>query len=513
MTNAFSLFRSLIIYSICLPLAIFVGYLLATPLDMSSFVTLAIMLSLLTIPLFLRWHYIWMVAAWNMSVVIFFLPGKPSLASLLVIISFFISVLQYILNRQMKFISVPMMTKPLLYTIAVVLITARLTGGIGLNALGGDNIGGKRYIALIISTMGYFALTAVKIPVHKRRLYVFLYFGGALTMAVANLAYVVAPGLSFIFLIFPTDEGGISALANSPMGQQASITRLGGLSSSAIAIISLLLAFYGVRGFLDLRRYWRLPLLCFLMVAVLFGGYRGQVILVMMTFCILFYMEGLARTQVLPAVLLLFILGAAIAIPSARSLPLVVQRSLAFLPIGLDPEAVSNAQGSTDWRLNMWATVLPEVPRYLILGKGLGINAHEMDMLRSHLNAGGDSAAGAELAGDYHNGPLSLIIPFGLFGVAGFIWFLVSGTKILYRNYKYGDPELLPFNRFFLAQFIVKIIIYFTIFGSFYGDMFFFIGIVGFSVALNHGVASPVTTPVDRPVFNKFKLANANATR
>src|SRR5882724_9538865 len=151
MTNAFSLFRSLIIYSVCLPLAIVVGYLLATPLDMASFVTVAIMLCLMTIPLFLRWHYPWMLLFWNLNAVAFFLPGRPQVSWLLILISFMISVLQFILNREMKLISVPTVTKPLLFILLVVLITARLTGGIGLNALGSsENVGGKRYVILFL---------------------------------------------------------------------------------------------------------------------------------------------------------------------------------------------------------------------------------------------------------------------------------------------------------------------------------------------------------------------------
>jgi len=511
MTNAFSLFRTLIIYSICLPLAIIVGYFLATtPTDFTSFVTIVILLCLMTIPLFLRWHYPWMILTWNMSAILFFFPGKPFIGWFVILISLFISVLQYILNRQLKFISAPIIVKPLLFILLVVVLTARLTGGIGLNVLGGgENVGGKRYLCLILAVMGFFALTAVKIPPQRRKLYIFLFFGGALSMAVANLAYVVTPSLSFIFLVFPTDQGGADAVTNNAFAAQYSIVRLAGLSTSSVSIIFLLLAIYGFRGLLDMRKSWRLPTLILLIGATLYGGFRSQIIMVGLILTILFFMEGLARTRLLPAFVLLFVLGIAIALPSLKHMPLVVQRSLAFLPDSLiDPEAADNANASTDWRLQMWAEVLPEVPQYLILGKGLGINSHELDMQRDNL--GGSQYSGAMLAGDYHNGPLSLIIPFGLFGVAGFIWFLVAGTKVLYRNYKFGDPDLLLINRFFLAQFIMKMIVFFFIFGSFYGDLLAFTGVLGFSIALNHGVAKPAAAePVARPVFGKFKLADA----
>src|SRR5258708_27966748 len=78
MSNAFSLFRSLIIYAICLPLAIFLGYLLATPDDFVSFALVTLVLVSLALPLFLRWHHPLLVLTWNMAATAFFLPGSPS---------------------------------------------------------------------------------------------------------------------------------------------------------------------------------------------------------------------------------------------------------------------------------------------------------------------------------------------------------------------------------------------------------------------------------------------------
>lgn len=518
MTNSSALFRSLIVYSICLPLAALVGYLLATTLtDQSSLYSMAVVFALMSIPLFLRWHYPWMLVTWNMAAIVFFLPGRPLIASFVVMVSFGISVLQYILNRRLVFNSVPSITRPLLFTLVVVLVTARLTGGIGLNALGGsgDNVGGKGYVAIILAIVGYFALAAVKIPPQKRKLYVFLFYVGTLTQAIANLALVISPGLSFIFLVFPTDQAGINALTDNTVGPQGGgIVRLGGLSNAALAVQLLLLAFYGIRGTIDLRKPWRMLVLGLTMLGILVGGYRSYVIMAVMVLAILFYMEGLARTRLLPSIILCGVLGAAMMLPFADKLPLNMQRSLTFIPgIKLDEAAVANAQASTDWRINMWASVLPEVPQYLILGKGLSINLHELDMERAHLTRGEEAGGGSALAGDYHNGPLSLIIPFGLFGVVGFVWFLVSSIKVLYRNYKFGDPDLLLFNRFLLAMFIMKIIMFCVVFGSFYGDLFSFVGVIGLSVALNHGVAKPAPEPAKRQVFHKFKLAGANAAR
>src|SRR5438552_18874563 len=106
-TASFSLFRSLLIYSICVPLALVLGYLITTPYDFTSFTVVGAVLLFLLVPLLLRWHHIWLIAAWNMSVVLFFLPGHPLLWLPLAWTSLLIALLHYILNRKQKFLYVP----------------------------------------------------------------------------------------------------------------------------------------------------------------------------------------------------------------------------------------------------------------------------------------------------------------------------------------------------------------------------------------------------------------------
>ena len=509
MTNTFSLFRSLVIYAICLPLAIWLGYLLATPYNLrETILTVVIPLCLLSVPMLLRWHYPWMIACWNLDAILFFIPGRPAFWTLLIGVSLLISVLQYIMNRQLKFLSVPSITKPLIFFAVVILLTARLTGGIGINALGsGDNVGGRRYIWLLIAIMGYFAITAQRIPIQKARLYTTLFFIGFVSFAIGSSAGMLGQGLNFIYQIFPPDSTGYANVSQDAVSGPAAIARFGGLSTGALGITYLLLTRYGVEGVMRFGKIWR-PLLCLVLLFIcLFGGYRSMAINLLLTVSILFCLEGLLRSHYLPIVILCFVLGAAVMLPFADKLPMSIQRSLTFLPIHLDPEAEQNAKGSTEWRLEMWREALPLVPKYLILGKGYGMSLSELNKIT--LPGGASDSGGAALAGDYHNGPLSVIIPFGIFGVIGFIWFLVAGGRVMYRNYKFGDPLLERINRFLLAYYLMKIIMFFTVFGSLYSDFVGFTGLVGLSVALNGGLRVPAAEPTPRPVLNKFKFASA----
>lgn len=96
-----------------------------------------------------------------------------------------------------------------------------------------------------------------------------------------------------------------------------------------------------------------------------------------------------------------------------------------------------------------------------------------------------------ELVGDYHSGPLSVILPFGIFGSIAFVWLLLAAGRVIYQNYKFGDPAFHNINIFLFAYFVVKAIFFFIIFGSLHSDLPLFLGLLGLSISLNGGVVKP----------------------
>ena len=102
-----------------------------------------------------------------------------------------------------------------------------------------------------------------------------------------------------------------------------------------------------------------------------------------------------------------------------------------------------------------------------------------------------DPLAGTLLVGNYHNGPLSILIPFGIYGAIAFVWFLAAGLRVLHRNWKFGSPALQNVNTLLLAVFVARTINFFCIFGSLHSDIAVFAGLLGLSVALNGVAASP----------------------
>ena len=312
-----------------------------------------------------------------------------------------------------------------------------------------------------------------------------LFFLGAATVAIANLPGVINPAFNFLFVFFPVANVDSFSDQNTMIGPTGFMPRFFGLAGLGLAVYSLLLARYGARGILDAAKPWRLGLLCLSVVVSMLGGFRSTTILLVLTFALLFYLEGLHGTRLLVPVVFILLLGGSLVTVFAARLPYPLQRSLAFLPIPLDPIVRLDAEGSTEWRLGIWLDVLPDIPRYLLVGKGYSFSGSDQYQSRSNVES-------VEMVGDYHNGPLSVILPFGLFGAIAFVWLLVAAIRAVYHNYQFGDPAYHQINTFLFAYFVAKVIFFFTIFGSLHSDLPMFLGLLGLSISLNGGVAKPV---------------------
>src|SRR5437588_2963934 len=93
MTTTHGLPRWLLIYGLILPLAVFLGYLVAIPTTFVSVVFVSAVILLLAFPLFLRWHHAWVIFCWNAALIFYFAPGQPNLGIILAAGSLMLSVL------------------------------------------------------------------------------------------------------------------------------------------------------------------------------------------------------------------------------------------------------------------------------------------------------------------------------------------------------------------------------------------------------------------------------------
>jgi hypothetical protein len=498
MTNPAAAIKMLITYAMVIPLAIVVGYMLTNPLDYGTLGFFGLVALLLISPIIIKWHYPLMIFALSSPIYCFFLKGDPPLMQVAVILSLGVSIIERTVNSDKRFISVPIMTWPLMFTVAMVVITAELTGGIGLKALGGPVSGGKKYVELFIGLASFFAITSRVIPKHQRNLYVAFFFLSGVLQFVSDLFPFLPSPLNYINLLIPP-----SGMAANADGVTFGLTRLGSFAASAGVVANFMLAKYGLTGIFRADRPLRFLSFFLLMVLTFLGGFRIVLVAYLMMGFWLFFFEGLYRTRLSLVLVMGAVLGAALLVPFAQKLPFTFQRALTVLPfLKLDPLAVADAEGSKKWREEIWADTWPKVPQYLLLGKGFALTAQDFTMMGSEVfandfNAKMDRSESAlAISSDFHNGPLSTLIPFGIWGAISFLWVSLTMLYILNRNYRYGDPELKTVNTFLLVLGIQGIFGFYFIFGSYFNDVGAYARLAGFSIALNWGICAAKRQPV-----------------
>jgi len=212
MNNAPAILKSLVIYALCVPLAVIVGYMLTDPLDYTTFAYAGVLGLGLFSPLLFRWHYPLLLFSLNTTAILFFIKGRPAFWLVMVALSLGMSLLERAMNSQKRFIRVPQITWPLIYMIGVVLFTAKLTGGIGLHAFGSEVYGGKKYFFLVMSILSYFAFTAQRIPPERVNLYVALLLLGGVTWFIGDMYPITPAFLHFIFWMFPPTSASVETI-------------------------------------------------------------------------------------------------------------------------------------------------------------------------------------------------------------------------------------------------------------------------------------------------------------
>jgi len=493
MTLSPSDLRSTLAFAVAVLVALMAGVMMASPTSMMAMGLVGLLGFVLSLPLLLRWHRPLLFFSWNAAIQVFVLPGSPRLWMLLAGMSLVLTVLGSALDRRIRLQHVPVVAWTLMAFLAVVLATAVMRGGIGIKSLGGQTYGGKKYVYIITAVVGYFALSAMRVPVEKAFRYMAGYCLGTITLAMSNVAYMLGPAFYWLFLLFPVELAMDQASADFFGGP---LRRLNGIGFAMVGPFCLMLITWGVRGLLDWRRPWRLGIFACILAISLLGGFRSLIGLYGLLFVIQFSIERLWRTRHTINVGLAALLAAAALVAFSRQLPVTIQRSISFLPLDIDPHARYDAETSSEWRFQMWRLLWQQVPQYLWVGKGFALDPTDLYFVQESLRRGFiQSYEGAMISGEFHSGPLSLLINFGLPGTVTFIAFLGAGWHVVRRNHRHSPPELLAINRFVHAFYLCRVCFFFGVYGDVGLDLAYFTGLVGVSVALNGGVRDHIPAP------------------
>ncbi len=491
--NPSAVLRSIIIFAVIVPLAILLGYQLSNPLTYPSIMLVVIVLGIILLPFILKWHHAWTIVCWNLMVIAFFLPGRLNVGVLIAGLSLSIAILNRAIQGQWSFIRCRSVSYPLIALAVVTVATMQINGGFRARIFGSEDWGSRRYLAILGAILGYFAIVSEPVSPSKAKLMATLFFLSGASAIVSDLIMMGPPSLGFLYAFFPFYDVSLQDEGFNPMG------RLENFPLFSQALIWVMLVRYGIRGIFDWHRPWRVVILIGLFGFGLLGGFRSYIVTFGIIFLFQCYFEGIFRTRLAMVLLGGGILAGGFLVVFAERMPMSVQRSLSFLPVKVDPIARLDAQGTMDMRLDMWRVTLPEVPKYLFRGKGFNFSSTDLMLTKTAMRRGlYDIYEATIISGDYHNGILTLIIPLGIYGFVAFLAFCWGSLRVLYANYRYGDPALRLINTFLLTYFLTRLVFYMVFYGEFFLDLMMFTGAIALSLTLNNGVRrkeSPAPAP------------------
>ena len=430
-------------------------------------------------------HRIWLLIPFMSALGISLrLPGQPSsaLAGQLLMIGFCAPLF---LMRKLPFGFVWRELEFWGFVLTLCVVQVYVRHPIGLNVFGGESVGGKPYILYAVTLASGVLLAGLKVPASELKWVLRLSILGGLLGSLISILGVFVPvigymtGASYERTDQPNsgDSGGVV-----DAGAATRIGFLGGLGTRLALWISAYIS--PLRA--CLRPLWGL-LILFAIVAAMMSGFRNNVIYVGFVFLLgVMYRSGFSGV-VLSVSGLIGGLALLAVVNTIHPLPPNIQRSLTFLPGTWEERYRRDAEGSTEWRFEIWREALTS-KRWIenkILGDGLGFKSSE---LASQMNArkgerGGISGFSGHRdailkSGDYHSGPVQTI---RTIGYVGLMFMLIAQVRLAVYAHRQiqrcRDTEWFPLALFVGLPLILYPFFFVFVFGTFSdGAVGFFLG-------------------------------------
>ncbi len=373
----------------------------------------------------------------------------------------------------------------LIILVGLTILQVYLRNPVGFNLLGGSSVGGRPYVLIAIGFVTYFFLANYIVPPHQLKLILKLTVVGAvINFILSGIGYFV-PGLGMWYGAASVSSnpnestnGTSEGVAVTGIGSATRVTFLASVSAN----LALTVAAFRSPLTAILHPAWGLGVIASIAMAAV-SGFRNSIIAVGMTYLVaIAYRSGFAGL-VVSSVCVALGLGVLTVANTIHPLPSNVQRSLSFLPGNWSEDIMKDANGSTEWRVEIWKEVMltDRWIRNKYFGDGLGFSAQELAMQKdiSYKIMSGQSH-GASLSGfdfhrdailangDYHSGPIQTIRVVGYFGL---LILLITQFRLAVHAHRQikrcRGTEFYPLALFVGIPLIYSPVFFITVFGSF----------------------------------------------
>lgn len=401
------------------------------------------------------------------------LPGQPDTLLIAQILVLCFGALLFLM-RKLPFR--PALTELELWIIIITLFVVQvyIRNPVGVNLFGGDTVGGKVYALYAIALATSVLLCGMRIPSADLKWILRLGIIGGMINFFVSLSGNYIPIIGYYTGARFEEVGGEEGFDDKVV-DAAVATRIPYLSFLG-ANISLWLVSYISPLKALIRPLW-LVLMLIALVAALMGGFRNGVATVGLTLLL-----GIAYRSGMPGLIASLVgagcgLGLLAVVNLVHPLPPNIQRSLTFLPGTWEQRYRDDADGSTEWRLEIWreAILTDRWIKNKWLGDGLGFSATELAAQMTTRKGARAGVSGFEAhresvlaSGDYHSGPVSTVRTIGYIGL---FFFLLAQIRLSVHAHRQimrcKGTEWLPLAMYVCVPIIFGPIFFTFIFGDF----------------------------------------------
>ena len=384
---------------------------------------------------------------------------------------------------------------------------------VGFYALGSDVIGARPYLTITLAVVGYWVLVHLPDSVKQvSRIPYYFLATEALLGGLSLLMYVFPSLVPYVYIFY----NGIDPSAYVASFRNAQeYQRLKGFAPLGLSIILLLCSYYPPTTLFNPRR-GRFYAMVFSAFCTLASGFRSSLLWFVAALGMGGWLHRRWQELAVGMVVCVVFLGALVAGQGRfYELPRTVQRTLCFLPGQWEFEVTNEAEGSSEWRFQLWKDI---IERGLIkdwwFGDGFGAKVADLAALGSSRSASASTDFVLETGG-YHSGPLTTIRYVGIIGLLLLYMLSITGAIYAYKTVQRcrGTP-LFPVAVFMAIQLIWNPVHFTFVFGSYNGylpDLIIQLGILRLLMRFcDQGLVVPATSSRPAPT-SLLRTANASA--
>lgn len=299
---------------------------------------------------------------------------------------------------------------------------------VGFWAMQSSMVGGRPYFEIALAFGAFIVLSRVQISDSIARIFPFFFVVPSWCVAILDVIGRLIPQTALPLAMMYSGVGTRGVTGAFQEEAQLGETRMTGMQNAGISSVLTLCAKYNPITLISPLHPWRVLMMAIAFGAIFLSGFRSVLLFAMVAFVLSALLRGQLRDLWMAASMMLLAVVVLISLQgSVLQLPRTMQRALSWLPGDWDPVAVADAEGSSQWRFEMWGWAWNDdrILRDKTWGQGFGLSIDDMNLIATSLIAGkgADTLLGGSdrenfmITGSFHSGPLSTIKFIGVVGL------------------------------------------------------------------------------------------------